>query len=117
MNRTYALALSVSCAAAGAAYADDITIEPHPFISVASRAQVLDDLHLYQRPGVNPWADDYHPARRADGTLTRAQVTAEFMAARNLVAAFSGEDSGSDYLTRLAAARARPGAVGIARAQ
>ena len=89
MNRTYALALSVSCAAAGAAYADDITIEPHPF----------------------------NPARRAEGTLTRAQVTAEFMAARNLVAALSGEDSGSDYLTRLAAAKAQPGAAEIARVE
>ena len=117
MNRNFALALSISCAAAGAAYADDITIDPNPFLSTVTRAQVMADLQQYQRSGVNPWADDYNPAIGTPSTLTRAEVTAEFMAARKLVAALSGEDSGSDYLMRLAAARAHPRGTEIAHAE
>ena len=76
MNRYFALALFVACAASGPALADDITIDPHPFVSTASRAQVMAELQQYRQSGVNPWADDYNrsprPARaprRGDGRV------------------------------------------------
>ena len=36
MNRISSLALTLVLAAAGNAFADDITIDPHPFVSTAS---------------------------------------------------------------------------------
>lgn len=106
MNRTLALALSLACAAAVAPVrADDITVDPNPFISAKTRAEVMEDLRQYQQAGINPWADDYNHLAQAPSSLTRAEVTAEFMASRNAVAAFSGEDSGSSYMSRMASHR------------
>jgi hypothetical protein len=116
MNRNFALALFVACAASGPVFADDITIDPHPFVSTASRAQVMDDLRQYRQSGVNPWADDYNPIAHAKSTMSREQVTAEYIASRGMVAAFSGEDSGSSYLAS-SAARARPAKTDLARAE
>ena len=98
MNRNFALALFVAFAASGPALADDITIDPQPFVSTLSRAQVMEELRQYRQSGVNPWADDYDQLAHARSSKTRAEVTAEFMASRSEVAAFTGEDSGSSYL-------------------
>lgn len=114
MNRNHALALVVSLAAMGNAFADDITIDPHPFVSTASRAQVQDELRQYRQAGINPWADDYNPLAQHRGTLTRAEVTAEFMASREAVGRMSGEDSGSTYMAQQNAAGNR--AIAVARA-
>jgi hypothetical protein len=108
MNRHFALAIVVAIAAAGPAIADDITIDPHPFVSTLSRAQVVQEMQAFRHSGVNPWADDYDPLAAARSSRTRADVVAEFMNERNAVAALSGEDSGSAYLTRMAAIKARP---------
>lgn len=66
MNRKLALALVIATAAAGNAFADDITVETVPFRS----------------------------------TATRAEVQAQYIAARDAVAAMTSEDSGSAYLVR-----------------
>lgn len=116
MNRNFALALVVACAAAGPACADDITIDPHPFVPSLSRAEVLQELQDFRKAGVNPWADDYNPVAGARSSRTRAEVTAEFVAERRTVAALNGEDSGSNYLIQVAAAKARPAEIEIARA-
>jgi hypothetical protein len=100
MNRTLAIALSLSFAAVGNALADDITVDPHPFVSTASRAQVQDELRQFRQAGINPWADEYNPIAGFRSSMTRAEVTAEFMASRQAVAAMSAEDSGSSYLAR-----------------
>lgn len=117
MNRHIAIALSVACLGAAPAFADDITMEPHPFVSTMTRAQVLDELQAFRQSGVNPWADDYNPLAHAAGTMTRAEATAEFLRARSTVAAFTGEDSGSSFLARMAAARARPAGTELARSE
>ena len=85
------------------AYADDITIDPTPFVSTKSRAEVRAEVigkaeqirmaHGEGDSGMNPAA--FH------STLTRAQVRDEYMASRNQVTAFNGEDSGSAWLTAM----------------
>lgn len=116
MNRNLAFAMAVACVAAGPAFADDITVDPNPFVSTLSQAQVREELRQFRRSGVNPWADEYDQLAQFRSTRTRGEVTAEFVASRNVVAAFMGEDSGSDYLAHAAAARGQRAAPSVARA-
>lgn len=114
MNRTYALSLALVFVAAGNAIADDITIDPNPFVSTASRAQVKEEMRQFRRAGVIPWADEYNPLTHFRGSKTRAEVTAEFLASREATLALSSEDSGSSYLARMNAPAMRRG-VELAR--
>lgn len=109
MNRTYALSLALAFVAAGNALADDITIDPHPFVSTASRAQVKEELRQFRQAGIIPWADEYNPLTHFRSSRTRAEVTAEFMGSREATTAFSSEDSGSSYLARMNVPTMRPG--------
>jgi hypothetical protein len=102
----YAIAAFAALASA-AARADDITIDTTPFHSERTRAEVQAELQQYRQAGVNPWSTSYDPLKGFQSTLTRDQVRAEFFADRKAVAAMTGEDSGSAYLTQLAAANAR----------
>jgi hypothetical protein len=117
MNRHLALALSALFVAAAPAFADDITMEPHPFISTATRAEVLADLHQFRQSGVNPWADDYNQIGQGGSALTREEVTAQYMGSRDMVSAFTGEDSGSNYLILIAAAQTPVPGTAIAQAE
>jgi hypothetical protein len=117
MNRNLALAMALVFVAGGPALADDITVDPHPFVSTATRAQVQEELRQFQQAGANPWADDYNLVAQHPGSMTRAEVTAEFLGARRDVAAFTGEDSGSGYLARVAAAKAQPRTTEIAASE
>lgn len=100
MNRNHALSLAFALAAAGNAFADDITIDPHPFVSTASRAEVQEELRQFRMSGNSPWADDYNPIAQFRGGMTRAQAIAGYMGSRDAVSAFTAEDSGSTYLAR-----------------
>ena len=117
MNRYIATVIAAACAAAGTAFADDITMDPHRFMSSLSRSQVLQELRDYKAAGVNILATDYNPYKHTVSERSRAEVTAEFMASRSSVAAFSAEDSGSAYLSRMAAIRTRPVSTDLARAE
>ena len=103
MNRKHvvSLALVLACAAAGSAVAETPTVETSPFVSTATRAQVQEDLLHFRLAGVNPWADDHDPLAQFRSSMTRSEVIADFLASRTAVAAFSGEDSGSNYLARM----------------
>ena len=115
MIRTHTLFLSLAFVVAGNVLADDITIDPHPFVSTATRAQVQDELLQHRIAGINPWADDYDSLAQFGSTRSRAEVMAEFHASRNEIAAFFGEDSGSVRLARANTAPDR--AIVVARAQ
>lgn len=115
MNRIHALALASSLAVVANAFADDITIDPHPFVSTATTAQVLEELLQYRQAGINPWADDYDLLAQHSSSATRADVTAEFMGSRSAVAAMAAEDSGSSYMARANAAESR--GTTVARAE
>lgn len=105
MNRKSIIAIAFASAiaghaAAGTSLAGDISIESEPVVSSQSRAVVQAELAQYKQSGVNPWAKSYNPLRGFESTKSRDQVTAEFIARRDRVAAFTGEDSGSAYLAR-----------------
>jgi len=98
MTRKIALALVVAAAAAGNAFADDITVESNPFVSGRKRAEVQAEVGQYRKTGVNPWSIAYNPLRSAQGGKTRSEVVREYLGSRDEVAAMSSEDSGSAYL-------------------
>jgi hypothetical protein len=98
MNRNLAFVLVF--AAAGTAFADDITIDNTPFISTATRAQVQAELVQFTQSGANPWSNRYNPLAGFSSQRTRAEVQAAYIASRDEVAALTGEDSGSAYLAR-----------------
>lgn len=99
MNRTLiSCLLAITAAASASAFADDITIEDHPFVPTLTREQVRGELAQFKASGVDPWAENYDPLAGFASTKTRAQVTAEYLQSRDEVSAFTGEDSGSTYL-------------------
>ena len=118
MNR-YALAIALaSVAAAGQAFADDITIDTTPFVSTASRAQVRQELAQFEASGINPWSQGYDPLAGFQSTRSRADLTADYVRSRDAVAAITGEDSGSAFLaagrredTRTSTVAGRPSAA------
>ncbi|MCG2592549.1 DUF4148 domain-containing protein [Ramlibacter sp. XY19] len=89
--------IAICLAAAGSAFADDITIEATPFVSSRSRAEVIAELQA-ARAAPNPWADGYDQLAAFRSTLTREEVVADFLLTRDEMQAFNGEDSGSGYL-------------------
>jgi len=116
MNRHIAIAITLACAGAASAFAGDITIDPTPFVSTLSRAQVREELAAFGHAGVSPWADEYNQLAQFRGGMTRADVKAEFVAGRTEADAFSGEDSGSISLAR-AKARTMHRATELAHAE
>jgi len=106
MNRYAALLAVAMGTLSGAAFSHtglsgDISIETDTFVSTRSPAEVRAELVAYKKSGVNPWARTYNPLASFKSGKTRAQVSAEYVANRNLVAALNGEDSGSKYLSDL----------------
>lgn len=98
--RIAATAIALAASFAGSAFAETPTIVTEPFVSTLSRAQVQSDLAAYRQAGVNPWSTSYNPLRQFQGSKTREEVTAEFLAAREEVRALNGEDSGAMYLAQ-----------------
>ena len=102
MNRITTLAaIALSFAAAGSAFADDITIDHTPFVSQMTRAQVQQELVQFQK-GANPWSSSYKQTTGTASERSRADVRAELNAARasGELAAMAGEDSGSAFLAK-----------------
>ena len=100
MNRIALLGTIVLAAAATSAFADDITIDPHPFVSSRTRAEVQAELAQYKQAGVNPWSTSYNPLKYFRSARTRAEVEQEYIASRDEVRALTAEDSGSAYLAQ-----------------
>ena len=89
---------AICLAAAGSAFADDITIDTNPFVSTRTRAEVIAEMQQARAEGTNPWADGYDQLQAFRSTLTREEVIADYLLSRDEVHAFNGEDSGSGYL-------------------
>ena len=108
-NAFYAVAALAALAAfaSTAANADDITIDNTPFESTRTRAEVQAELAQFQKSGVNPWSIRYNQLAQFHSTKTRAEVQAEYRAERDQVAVMNSEDSGSAYLSQLAAVHNR----------
>jgi hypothetical protein len=113
MNRNRTLiALVLSAAAAGTAFAESPTVVNDTFVSTKSRAEVQADLAAYKKAGVNPWSTTYNPLRGFKSATTRESVTAAYIASRDEVAALHGEDSGSAYFAQ--GGHAVPGSATLA---
>jgi uncharacterized protein DUF4148 len=100
MKRTVFFATVVLATAATSAFADDITIDPTPFVSSRTRAEVQAELAQYKQAGVNPWSTSYNPLKYFRSAKSRAEVEQEYIASRDEVRALTGEDSGSEYLAQ-----------------
>lgn len=116
---TTAIAATMVLTVARNARADDITIEPTPFVSSRTRAEVRNDLSMPGRNGTTEWSLQ-HPApqqasvqqgateessqpgaSRAMPLQARADVRAQIIAARRQITEMNSEDSGSSYLWKL----------------
>jgi hypothetical protein len=109
MNRKALITGIAIAAAAFAASAESYEAYNKPFVSTASRAAVQAESAQRATGAANPWSIRYNPLAQFRSEKSRAQVTAEYIAQRELVAAFTGEDSGSGYLA------GRPAAAGETR--
>jgi hypothetical protein len=114
MKKTLTLAAALLLSA-GAAFADDPTVDSTPFTAVKSRADVQAELVQF-RTGANPWSTRYDPFAALPAVKTRAAVQAERVAARDSgeIAAMTGEDSGSTWLAQHQP-RSQPASVLMAR--
>jgi hypothetical protein len=70
------------------------------FHSQKSRAEVMAQLKSFQASGRNPWSIAYQPLNYFHSDKTRQAVEQQYLASRNKVQAFDGEDSGSFYLAQ-----------------
>lgn len=87
-------AMSVAAVGAHADDADPSGQYAHPGGSQAVQVQ------QQAARGVSPWSSAYNPLATFKSQRTRAEVTAEYLASRNAVAAFTSEDSGSAFLAQ-----------------
>jgi hypothetical protein len=104
ITTTAAAVLAVAAMATGTAYADDITIDPTPFVSTRTRAEVRAEVMGQSealRIASSEWTMQSSPALQPDSAYTRAQAKADYLASRREVNAFTSEDSGSSYLAKL----------------
>jgi hypothetical protein len=103
MNRTSLVLATVLSVAAFAVQADDADPSGQYANSVApsqvSRTQVQAQAVAAKQTGVNPWSTSYNPLATFHSERSRADVRADYLASRKAVAAMTGEDSGSAYLT------------------
>jgi hypothetical protein len=87
-------------AAATSAFAETPTVVKDDFVSTRSRAEVQAELFAYKQAGVNPWSMSYNQLAGFKSATTRQQVVADYLAARDEVAAINSEDSGSAYFAQ-----------------
>lgn len=101
-----AAAAAFACAsliASSPAYAESPTIDTTPFVSVLSRAEVQAELMAgaeQVRSGAREWAMQHNDTHFATSGLTSQEARQQYIASRDQVSAFTGEDSGSMYLAR-----------------
>lgn len=101
MNAKIALtSLVLAAGFAGSAFAESPTVVNDNFAGKLTRAEVQAELAAYKKAGVNPWSTTYNPLRSFRSAVTRDAVVADYIASRNEVRAFTGEDSGSQYLAQ-----------------
>ena len=103
MNRNIALSLVLATAAIGNAFAADGEFahdQQAPFSSTASRAQVQSELAQYRRDGIDTTSYEYNPLSQFKSSETRAQVSRDYIANRDEVAAQDGEGLGVETFGR-----------------
>lgn len=87
-------ALAAAAVPVGQLLADDITIDPTPFVSTRTRADVRQEV---AKSSLTEWDRQYGGPHAASG-YTRAQAREAYVAGRREVWALGAEDSGSASL-------------------
>jgi hypothetical protein len=102
ITTTAAAAIALAAIASGNAYADDITVDNTPFVSSRTRAEVQAEV-IGQSLTIasSEWSTQMNQPPQRMSDFTRAQATAEYLAARSEVNALTAEDSGSSYFATL----------------
>ena len=104
MNRkSLIVGLSIAAAAATVS-AESYTEYNTPFVSTAQRVVVQAQDIPAVSSVTNPSSTSYDPLAQFRSDRGRAQVASEYVEFREVVSAFTGEDSGSGYLSGRAAA-------------
>jgi len=104
ITSTAAAACAFAAIACGPVYAaGDITVDPTPFVSTKTRAEVMAEV-TGQAEALRVASSELamQATPRASSGFTRAQAKADYIAARSEVNALNAEDSGSSYLARMA---------------
>src|SRR6478609_3203073 len=100
MSRKSLSAFALAVIATSTAWAETPTIVKDTFVSTKSRAEVVAELHAYKKAGVNPYSISYNPLKNFQGSLSREQVVAAYLADRDAVAALHSEDGGSAWFAQ-----------------
>jgi hypothetical protein len=117
MNRDLEAALTFAAVAAAAAAAaatlivprsafaaGDITVDPTPFVSTATREQVRADLMgAAQFARDTEWVQQGNAAAPFKSSVAPRELREQYKASRDEVSALTREDSGAMYLKRAAA--------------
>lgn len=107
---------SVAMLAPSPAQADDITIDPTPFVGTLTRAQVHAD-RTAATPAApagfssDPWSTRYNQFMMPASQQTRAEAVALYKASREQVWALGREDSGSFVLKGSAPSSLNPASM------
>jgi hypothetical protein len=107
MNFKSISALVITAAAAGSVFAESPgDFRNHELTAGKTRVEVQAELAAFKKAGVNPWSSTYSMTRDFRSTANRADVTAQYVAERDAVAAINSEDGGASTF-----AAGRPAAV------
>jgi hypothetical protein len=97
---TVAVATIAAAFLSSNAFADDITIDTTPFVSMKSRAEVRAEVMSHRDQLMAAGELATQQTEPFHSTYTAEQVRAEYKAARNEVQMMNAEDSGSSYLAQ-----------------
>ncbi|HSW20546.1 MAG TPA: hypothetical protein VLJ86_25210, partial [Ramlibacter sp.] len=86
----------------GSAFAESPLMAEDPFVSTRTRAEVQAEARADRahRPAGIEWALQQNDQQTHASGLSRAQVAAEYIAAREQVREMTSESSGSEYFSR-----------------
>jgi hypothetical protein len=103
VTTTAAALFAVAAIASGNAYADDITIDPTPFVSSKSRAEVRAEFlgQSALERNASEWSMQLNQPAQPNSAYTREAAQAEYIASRDEVNARNSEDGGSSYFATL----------------
>jgi len=102
MNRSALVIAAVLSTAGFAAHAESPNPSgqfAHPVTQQAAPQAAVQGSKAAPGNSANPWSTRYNPLDSFRSERTRAEVTAEYTANRDRVSAFTGQDSGSAYLS------------------
>jgi hypothetical protein len=103
MKKLATFAVLAAAAAVCLAAQEGNPLPAQPVKSSVTQQQLAQELAAF-KAGTSPYSMKFNPVAGFKSVRTRAEVTAEYLAARDEVAALGREDSGSAFVARTQAA-------------